>query len=131
MKPMKICMIAALMAASGSVLAAEVYAVRPGDRVVLPGERVIIEGRAIPGGGIASGGTSLEDMRLADDVAIALHDSRRIAPATTATVVANRGEVTISGSTDNYEKAQRAEHIARNAAGPHRVAGFIATAGGA
>jgi len=124
MKTMKSCAIAAvLMAASGSVLAAEVYAVRPG-------ERVIIEARPMPGGGIASGGTSLEDMRLADDVAFALHDSRRLSPGTTATVVADRGEVTISGSTDSYEKAQRAERIARSAAGSHRVVGMISTTSG-
>ena len=124
MKLTKICAIAtALVATSGSVLAAEVYAVRPG-------ERVIIEARPSPGDGIASGATSLEDMRLADDVAFALHDSRRLSPGTTATVVADRGEVTISGSTDSYEKAQRAERIARAAAGPHRVIGMISTTGG-
>jgi osmotically-inducible protein OsmY len=125
MKTIKFCVLSAtLMAASGAVLAAEVYAVQPG-------ERVIIEGRAIPGDGIASGGTSLEDMRLADDVAFALHDSRRLSrPGMTATVVANRGEVTISGSADNYEQAQRAERIARAAAGPHRVVGMISTTSG-
>jgi len=48
----------------------------------------------------------------------------------TATVVANRGEVTISGSADNFEQAQRAERVARAAAGGHRVVGMISTTSG-
>jgi hypothetical protein len=123
MKSMKLCAIgAALMAASGGALAAEVYEVRPGDRV-------IIEGAPIPGGGIASGGVTLDDQRLASDVAFALHDSRRL-NAMTATVVANRGEVSISGAADNFEQAQRAERIARSAAAGHPVVGMISTTSG-
>jgi len=125
MKSMKICIIgAAVMAASGAAFAAEVHQVRPG-------ERVIIEGQPIPGDGIASGAVMLDDQRLADDVAFALHDSRRLSrPGITATIVANRGEVTISGSADNFEQAQRAERIARAAAGGHPVKGMISTTSG-
>ena len=124
MKSMKMCVIgAALMAASGAALAAQVYEVRPG-------ERVIIEGQPIPGDGIASGGLTLDDLRLAGDVAVAMHDSRYLRPGMTATVVANRGEVTISGSADNFEQAQRAERVARAAAGGHPVVGMISTTSG-
>jgi len=125
MKSMKICVIgAAVMAASGAAFAAEVYQVQPG-------ERVIIEGQPTPGDGIASGAVTPDDQRLADDVAFALHDSRRLSrPGMTATIVANRGTITISGSADNFEQAQRAERIARGAAGGHPVVGMISTTSG-
>jgi osmotically-inducible protein OsmY len=48
----------------------------------------------------------------------------------TATIVANRGTITISGSADNFEQAQRAERIARGAAGGHPVVGMISTTSG-
>jgi len=45
-------------------------------------------------------------------------------------VVANNGEVTINGSTDSFEQAQRAERLARRAAGAGHVSGMISTTSG-
>ena len=124
MKSMKA--VAALLAACGASWAqAQAYEIQPGERVT------IIETRPIHGAAIHSGATSLADQALADEVAIALHADRRLAqPGITATVVASNGGVTISGSTDSYEQAQRAERLAKRAAGPGRVTGTLSITGG-
>ena len=118
--------VAAAMAACGAALAhAQVYSVTPGERVI------IIETRAINGAAVHSGAMSWQDRALADEVAIALHADRKLAqPGITATVVASNGDVTLSGSADSFEQAQRAEQLAKRAAGPGRVAGTISTTSG-
>ncbi len=117
--------IVAALAACGAALAqAQVY-------TAYPGERVIIETRPIDGAAIHSGATTASDQALADEVAVALHANRRLMrPGITSTVVANNGEVTINGSTDSFEQAQRAERLAKRAAGAGRVAGTISTTSG-
>lgn len=117
---------AAALAACGAALAhAQVYTTYPSERVI------IIETRPIHGAAIHSGATSAADQALADEVAMALHADRRLSqPGITATVVASNGEVTINGSTDSFEQAQRAERLAKRAAGPARVAGMLSTTGG-
>ena len=124
MKSMKA--VAALLAACGASWAqAQAYGIQPGERVI------IIETRPIHGAAIHSGAMTLPDQALADEVAIALHADRRLAqPGITATVVASNGRVTINGSTDSYEQAQRAERLAQRAAGPGRVAGTLSTTSG-
>lgn len=118
--------VAAAMAACGAALAhAQAYVVEPGERVI------IIETRTINGAAVHSGAMTWQDQALADEVAIALHADRRLAqPGITATVVASNGNVTINGSTDSYEQAQRAEQLARRAAGPGRVTGTLSTTSG-
>ena len=117
---------AAALAACGAALAhAQVYTTYPGERVI------IIETRPINGAAIHSGATTAEDAALADQVAMALHADRRLSqPGITSTIVANNGAVTINGSADSYEQAQRAERLAKRAAGPARVSGTISTTSG-
>lgn len=124
MKSMKA--VAAALAACGAAVAhAQTYVVQPGERVI------ILEARPVHGAAIHSGATTWQDQALADEVAIALHADRRLAqPGITATVVASNGGVTLSGSADSYEQAQRAERLARRVAGPGRVSGFLSTTGG-
>jgi hypothetical protein len=124
MKSMKT--VAALLAACGASWAqAQAYEIQPGERVI------IIETRPISGAAIHSGAMTLADQALADQVAIALHADRRLSqPGITATVVASNGTVTINGSTDSYEQAQRAERLARRVAGPGRVVGTLSNTGG-
>ena len=124
MKSMKA--VVAAMAACGAALAhAQAYEVLPGERVI------IIETRPLPGAAIHSGAMTLQDQALADQVAIALHADRKLAqPGITATVVASNGNVTISGSADSYAQAQRAEQLAKRAAGPGRVVGTLSTTSG-
>lgn len=117
--------LAGALAAFGAALAqAQVY-------TTYPGERVVIETRPIHGAAIHSGGTSVADEALADEVAVALHADRRLAqPGITSTVVANNGNVTITGSADSFEQAQRAELLAKRAAGATHVFGMISTTSG-
>jgi hypothetical protein len=123
MKSMKV--FAAALAASGAALAhAQAY-------VVQPGERVIIIETPVHGAAIHTGAMTLQDQALASEVAIALHADRKLAqPGITATVVASNGNVTLSGSADSYEQAQRAERLAKRAAGPGRVVGTLSTTSG-
>ena len=124
MKPVHV--FAAALAACGAAFAhAQVYTTYPGGRVI------IIETRPIHGAAIHSGATTLADEALADEVAIALHADRRLSqPGITATIVANNGYVTLSGSTDSNEQAQRAEQLAKRVAGAGHVVGFLSTTGG-
>jgi osmotically-inducible protein OsmY len=117
---------AAALVASGAALAqAQVYTTHPGERVI------IIETRPVSGAAIHSGATTVADEALADEVAFALSADRRLSePGITSTVVANNGEVTITGSTDSFEQAQRAERLAKRAAGPAHVYAMISTTGG-
>ena len=119
-------MLAGALAAFGAALAqAQVYTTYPGERVI------IIETRPIHGAAIHSGGTSVADAALADEVAVALHADRRLSqPGITSTVVANNGNVTITGSADSFEQAQRAEMLAKRAAGATHVSGMISTTSG-
>jgi len=122
----RIHVVAAALVASGAALAqAQVYTTYPGERVI------IIETHPINGAAIHSGATSAADEALADEVAVALHADRRLSqPGITSTVVANNGEVTINGSTDSFEQAQRAERLARRAEGAGHVSGMISTTSG-
>jgi hypothetical protein len=116
---------AALAACAAALAHAQVYTTYPGERVI------IIETRPIHGAAIHSGATTAADQALADEVAIALHADRRLSqPGITSTIVANNGEVTINGSADSFEQAQRAEQLAKRAAGPAHVAGMVSTTSG-
>ena len=125
---------AAFAALGATWAAAAEYAVvaPPPGYVAVPGEPVVVfDARPLPGSSIHSGAVTWEDQALADHVASALYNDRRLSePGITSTVVANNGDVTISGSADNNEQAQRAELVARHAAGPGHVYGFISSIGG-
>lgn len=130
---------AAMLAACGAPWAAADYAAVPSADVssapayvAVPGEPVVIyEARPLPGSPIHSGAVTWEDEALAARVATALYADRRLSqPGITATIVANHGDVTITGSADSFEQAQRAEQLAMRAARPGRVVGMISTISG-
>lgn len=115
-------------AAADRVVVAPAAEYRP-----VPGEPVVVfDARPLPGSSVHSGATSLEDQALADRVAGALYNDRRLSePGITSTVVAHNGDVTLNGSADSFYQAQRAEQLAKRAAGPgHHVYGFISNTGG-
>ena len=118
--------LAAVAACAAALAQAQVvYEVKPGETLI------IMEPRVANGAPIHRGGLTLEDQLLADDVAYAIHSDRRLTrPGMTATVVARNGQVTISGTADNLEQAQRAERAAQRAAGTAHVAGTISVSGG-
>ena len=125
MRTMRIAAAAALACAAGMAQAQVIYEVQPGDQVI------ILEPRVPNGSPAHRGGLTLEDQALADQVSYAIHFDRRLMrPGITTTVVANNGDVSISGSANNYEQAQRAELAARSVAGARHVTGMISTMGG-
>ena len=125
----------AAIAAFGApwVAAAEYVVIAPAaEYAAVPGEPVVVfEARPLPGSSIHSGAATWEDQALADRVASDLFNDRRLsAPGITSTVVARNGDVTLTGSADSFEQAQRAERVAKRAAGAGHVYGFISTTGG-
>ena len=126
MKTMRMAAVAAAAACAAGMAQAQVY------YEVQPGERVIILEPRVPDGSPAHrGGLTLDDQALADRVSYAIHAGRRpMHSGLTTTVVATNGEVTISGSAESFEQAQRAEIAAKRAAGSAHVAGMISTTSG-
>ena len=86
----------------------------------------------VSGSPLHSGGPTVADAQLADRVAAALASDRILSePGITATVSANNGRVSITGSSDNAAQAARAEQIASRVAGRGYVSGTISNTGGA
>ena len=84
----------------------------------------------VSGSPLHSGGATVEDALLADQVAAAFASDRRLSqPGITATVSATNGRVSLTGSADGAQAA-RAEQIARRVAGAGSVTGMIGTEGG-
>jgi BON domain-containing protein len=84
----------------------------------------------VSGSPLHSGGATVADAQLADQVAAALASDRRLSqPSMTATVSATNGRVSLSGSADGAQAA-RAEQIARRVAGAGSVTAMIGTEGG-
>ena len=99
--------------------------------VVTRTEPIVVEIRTNPSSAIHGGAATYDDLVLAERVARALEDSRGLSkPGITATIVADKGAVTVSGSADNEAQAQRAMVVAKHAAAPYRVAGFVASSPG-
>lgn len=119
---------AALAAFGATWAAAADYAVvaPPPGYAPVPGEPVVVfEARPLPGSSIHSGAMTWDDQALADRVASELYNDRRLShPGMTATVVANNGNVTVSGTAEDFIQAQRAEQLAKRAAGGHATAFF-------
>ena len=78
---------------------------------------------------IHSGGGSVSDSLLANDVAAALASDGRL-DGTTITVSANNGEVMLSGSADSPEQGDIAQQTARRVAGVANVSGTLSSQGG-
>ncbi len=82
-------------------------------------------------GTIHSGGVTADDQALADRVADALRNDRKLSePGITATVTAKDGRVALSGFANNEGQARRAEAIARRVAGAGNVSGTLANEAG-
>jgi osmotically-inducible protein OsmY len=117
---------AAVIAAMGATAALAENVV-----LVVPGEAIVIqELRPYHSSAIHTGAMTWDDLVLVEKVAAALEADRALAqPGITATLVANNGRVTMSGSGD-FAQAQRAERIAKRVAGGVNVAGTLANTGG-
>lgn len=79
---------------------------------------------AIDSGTIHAGAGSIADQALADQVAAALKADRRLAGAT-VTVVANGGDVMLSGSASDFTQAAHVEKTASDLAGRAHVSGTL------
>ena len=77
------------------------------------------------GGALQSGGDNLQDTLLADSVAMAIARDRALDDVS-ATVSANRGQVSLSGLA-GYSESQHAQQIARRIAGAGNVSGELAS----
>ena len=79
---------------------------------------------------IHAGGGTYADDELAQRVADALRSDRMLSePGITATVVANNGRVSLTGSAHNVQQAARAEQLARQVAGAGNVSGMLEATG--
>jgi osmotically-inducible protein OsmY len=78
----------------------------------------------VPTDAIHSGGMSASDEALAGAVAQALASDPGLYGAT-ATVVANNGQIMLSGSAKNVQQAARAEQLAKRVAGVTAVSGTL------
>jgi osmotically-inducible protein OsmY len=80
------------------------------------------------GGALQSGGRTLDDVLLADSVAMALARDRKLDGAS-ATVVASNGHVSVTGLGDQ-EQSERAVQIAQRVAGVASVSGAFSNDAG-
>jgi osmotically-inducible protein OsmY len=85
--------------------------------------------RTVPSDAIHSGGATLSDQELADQVAAAIAADPKLDGAI-VTVTAAHGTVSLSGSAKDMAQAVRAEQIARAIAGPGAVSGALEPQGG-
>jgi hypothetical protein len=80
------------------------------------------------GDAIHTGGYTLADTELANRIGNAIAQDPSM-EGVTATIVANNGSVSLSGSAPRHDQGQRAELIARQIAGYGSVSGSIAASG--
>lgn len=78
--------------------------------------------------GIHAGGDNAADIALADEVATRLALDRRLDGAT-VTVVADGGDVSLTGSAVSNDQGQVAQELARQVEGVERVTGTLHDAG--
>lgn len=95
----------------------------PAPTYVAPAQRIE------PTSAIHAGANNPADQALAERVADAIADEPRL-DGITATVAANKGHVSLSGSAESPEQAAIAEQVAREAAGPGSVSGTLSPTGG-
>jgi osmotically-inducible protein OsmY len=120
-----------LTMAAGLALACSVPAMAQTYVAVPAGAPIVIEVRPSPSSAIHAGGMTWDDLVLANQAALALEDSRALSrPGITATVVGSNGGVTLTGTAESNEQAQRAMIVAKRAVRPAMVSGFIAATPG-
>jgi len=81
------------------------------------------------GDAIHIGGYTLADVELASRIGNTIAQDPSLI-GVTATIVANNGDVTISGSAPSHDQGQRAELIARQIAGYGSVSGTVSSSSG-
>ena len=130
---LRIAMIAAALSAAGIAQAAYDDTVVVVDHPYYRGEPITIYQTPglVSGSPLHSGGATIADAQLADRVAAAIVSDRMLEPGITATVAANDGRVSISGSADGIAQASRAEMIASRVAGRGAVTAMFSELGGA
>ena len=84
---------------------------------------------AEPLNAIHSGGATLNDTLIAENVSVALAQDSRLAGAV-ITVSSKDGDVSLSGSTRSPEQGAYAEEVARRVPGVRAVAGTLSATGG-
>jgi osmotically-inducible protein OsmY len=122
MKRLKILAIAAVVALPAAAMAQVYY---PAERITVYEYQRHADFVARERGAIQSGGATAEDTELADRVAMALADDRRLQGAS-ATVSAVNGRVSISGFAD-HQQNQLAQAVASRVAGRANVSGELSS----
>lgn len=127
MKRIHIIALAAALAAPASVLAQA-----PVERIEVPADRVIVYDLAgyqaflaRTGGALQSGGATLADTVLADNVAMAIADDPYLKDVS-VTVAAHNGRVSLSGQ-GNQAEAYHVQRVAKRVAGVGSVSGELAS----
>ena len=137
MKSIKI-LVAAALAVPAAAMAQVVYVEKPayaGTSSAYPVERITVYDAPAystfvqhESGALQSGGAALDDIMLADSVAMALARDRKL-DGVAATVTASKGRVSVTGLGDQDQSA-RALGIAQRVAGAGRVSGALSNDGG-
>ena len=113
--------VATLLAAPASVLAQTYYV----ETITVYEHPRYQEFVARESGALQSGGVSLDDILLADRVAMAIANDRQLEDIT-ATVSSHNGRVSISGLA-NQHQSYRAQQIARRVSGVGSVSGELSS----
>ena len=123
MKIQRIFVASALALASGFAFAADVYyEASPSPAIsAVPGERIYVQPVVPNGSPIHGGFVNDSDARLLGD-AIAVLNSDRKLPGSTATIVANNGELTVNGTVENIADGYRMENRLKRQTGAHVTA---------
>lgn len=114
---------AAAVAMPATVLAQQVY--YPAERITIYEYQAHADFVAREGGAIQSGGATAEDTEIADRIAVALGNDRRL-NGIAATVSAVHGRVSISGLADQQQN-QHAQAVASRVAGRANVSGELSS----
>jgi osmotically-inducible protein OsmY len=121
MKQLKSVALATLLAAPAAVFAQTYYV----ERITVYEHPRYMEFVANEHGALQSGGNNLNDILLADRVAMAIANDPLL-DDTTATIVSHNGKVSVSGL-GNQQQSYRAQQIARRVAGQGNVSGEMSS----
>ena len=114
----------------GRIVEQRIVDTGPGFGPAAPADSRIAFGPAVPAdSAIHAGATNVADDALAQAVATAIARERALEGAT-VTIAARDGRVSLSGSAQSLEQAQRAEQVARDVAGVTAVSGTLDPQGG-
>src|SRR5438045_9653422 len=123
MKIQRIFVAGALALASGFAFAADVYyQAAPSPAIsAVPGERIYVQPMVPNGSPIHGGFVNDSDAQLLSD-AVAVLNSDRTLPGSTATVVAKNGELIVNGTVENIADGYRMENRLKRQTGARVIA---------